>query len=261
MANNTITTCIIPAAGKGSRWAPVSGYLPKEMLPLIDKPVIEWCIDEAVHSGCNHIIIVINSQKNLIKSYLQKAKKYHNKIRFDFVYQKYPRGITHAIWLCKNLINNKAFCVALPDLPVISKKPALKQLIEAYNKNESHIISFDKFSKEHLHLYGECLVEKQSKVLNVQHFCAKISKKYPHHINSKIRMSGRFIFTNEIFPIISELIQKKSKQEITDVDALHKALNHNQLVKGLKIIGHTYDTGNPKSYVRANTAFFKKYVI
>ena len=123
------------------------------------------------------------------------------------------------------------------------------------------LISFDKFSKEHLHLYGECLVEKQSKVLNVQHFCAKISKKYPHHINSKIRMSGRFIFTNEIFPIISELIQKKSKQEITDVDALHKALNHNQLVKGLKIIGHTYDTGNPKSYVRANTAFFKKYVI
>jgi len=256
-----IDYCIIPAAGRGSRWAPISGYLPKEMLPLIDKPVIEWTVDEAIYSGCKNIIIVINKQKELIKKYLVNTKKHHVNIQYTFVYQKSPKGIAHAIWCCRNLIKKDVFCVSLPDLPIISKKPALKQLINVYLKEKSHYISFDKFPPENLDLYGECLTQKKFDKLIIRHFCSKVSSKKPHHKNNKIRMSGRFIFTTKIFPIIKSLLKNRIKTEITDVDALHAALEARQNVYGIKIIGHTYDTGTPKGYVRANTAFFKKSII
>lgn len=258
-----IKTCIIPAAGKGSRWAPVSGYLPKEMLPLIDKPVIEWVINDAIHSGCNNIVIVINKQKEAIKNYFKGNKNVNKRANINFVYQNEPLGISHALLLCKKLAGTEDFAVALPDLPTISKSPVIKQLVEVYKNNpNSHIISFDKFSTKTIHLYGECLVKsKKGRILEIEHFCQKTDDiKKPHHFGNTVRMSGKFIFKNSIFPLIESLLREKRDREISDRSALSAAIKNGQGVTGLKISGHTYDTGFPEGYVRANTAFFKKII-
>lgn len=261
MANSNIEVCIIPAAGKGSRWAPVSGYLPKEMLPLIDKPVLDWVIDEVKSSGFNEIIVVINKHKELIKNYLSEHKD-HKKIKFHFVYQEKPLGITDAILLCQKIVKDRPFGMALPDLPTISHQPVLKQLVGGFDriKGESHIISFSTFPADTLHFYTECSVElRKDKLLDIVHFCPKqTDPNGSHHPGSKIRMSGRYILKPEIFPVIKKLMKNFAGNELNEVVALKEAIANGQSVLGLNIDGHTYDTGNPTLYVRANTAFFKK---
>lgn len=261
MSDKKISLCVIPAAGKGSRWAPISGYLPKEMLPLIDRPVLDWVVDEAKLSGCDEIIVVINKHKQLIKEYLSKNKA-HSKIKFHFVYQEKPLGITHSILLCQKIIRDRPFAMALPDLPTISHKPVLKQLINAFEeqKGNSHIISFSNFPSDTLQFYSECLVEqRRDKLLDIIHFCPRqTDPPRPHHPGNKIRMSGRYIFGPQIFKIIKKVMQNFEGTEVNEVIALKKAIEDKQSVLGLNIDGHTYDTGNPTLYVRANTAFFKK---
>ena len=256
-----ITTCIIPAAGKGSRWAPVSGYLPKEMLPLIDRPVLDWVIDEVRSAGCNEIIIVINQHKQIIKDYLISNKDY-KKVKFHFVYQDKPLGVTHAMLLCQKIIKDLPFAMALPDLPTIAHKPVLKQLINAFENinGSAHIISMSNFFTDTLQLYTECLVEQRSdKLLDIIHFCPKqADSKKSHHPGSKIRMSGRYVIKPEIFQIIQKLTKNFEDSEVNEVASFKMALEEDQKVLGLAIDGHTYDTGNPTLYVRANTAFFKK---
>lgn len=261
MQNNNIDVCIIPAAGRGSRWAPVSGYLPKEMLPLIDKPVLDWVIDEVKTSGCSEIIVVINKHKQIIKDYLSSSKN-HKGIKYHFIHQEQPLGITHALMLCQKIINNRPFAMALPDLPTISHKPVLKQLIEAHEKQKgkSHIISFGSFPADTLQFYTECSVElREDKLLDIIHFCPKqIDPDSPHHPGSKIRMSGRYVFSPQIFKVIEKLMKNFKGPEANEVVTLKEATEKGQSILGLNIEGHTYDTGNPTLYVRANTAFFKK---
>jgi UTP--glucose-1-phosphate uridylyltransferase len=262
MTNNLIDTCVIPAAGKGTRWAPVTGYLPKEMLPLVDRPVIEWVIQEVESSGCSNIVVVTNKQKKIIETYLSNSDL-SKKVNLTFVNQNEPLGIAHAILLAKDYIGQKPFVVALPDLPTIARKPVTKQLIATFvaEDGKSHVISFDKFSSETAHLYGECLVKAhQGGLLEILHFCPKqILPKKPHHPRNIVRMSGKFIFTQEIFPTIERLIKDRKEGEISDRTALREAQNSGQKVVGVRITGHTYDTGYPEGYVRANTAFFKKF--
>lgn len=261
MKAKSIKVCIIPAAGKGSRWAPMSGYLPKEMLPLVDRPVIDWVIQEAVSSGCEEIVVVINSQKKIIKDYLSNDKILNKKAKIHFVYQEQPNGIAPALHLCEKFIKGLPFSVALPDLPTLSKKPVLSQLIGAFEKDkqQSHIISFNSFPTETLHHYTECLLElRKDKLFEIIHFCPKLSEGKSHHPSNRVRMSGRYIFNAQILEVIKKSLLQSDSQEIREFDALKEALSQRQKVLGLSIEGHTYDTGNPLNYVRANTAFFKK---
>ncbi len=259
----SIDLCIIPAAGRGSRWAPVSGYLPKEMLPLIDRPVIDWVIEEAINSGCRKIIVVINKHKRLIKDYLLKDKALTKKAQLIFVNQEQPLGISHAMLLCQKFIDDQPFSVALPDLPTIAQRPVLGQLIKAFELNQakSHIISFNNFPADTLHHYTECLLKTQSnKLLDITHFCPKNPNNQPHHTGGKLRMSGRYVFLPEIIPVINDMLKNYQGEEIKEFDAIRQAISEGQPVLGLSISGHTYDTGNPATYVRANTAFFKKHL-
>ena len=254
-----IDICIIPAAGKGSRWAPVSGYLPKEMLPLVDKPVIEWVINEAIAAGCKKIIVIINPHKKVIKKYLQGLREIQKKAEIEFVSQDEPLGIAHALLLTKNIIQQNPFFVALPDLPTLSKKMVLAQLGKAFEvvNGEANIVSFGSFPPFTQHLYSECLTQMRTDgLLDIIHFCPKdVVNKSAHHPGNKLRMSGRYIFVPEIFSAIEKLADSRIEGEIKDTDALKAAIED-----GLKVSinGHTYDTGNPENYVRANTAFFKK---
>ena len=188
-------------------------------------------------------------------------KKLSGKAKLSFVYQEEALGIAHSIAICKHLVKNEPFVVALPDLPTIAKVPVIKQLIRLFEKEKgkAHFVSFDKFSSESLHLYGECLVKpKGAGILEIIHFCKKVNgENRPHHYGNGLRMSGRFVFTPKIFSIIDKLL-KEQVEEVSDRSALRAAMADGQQIFGYVISGHTYDTGYPSGYVRANTAFFKK---
>lgn len=255
-----IDTCIIPAAGKGSRWAPISGYLPKEMLPLLDRPVIDWVVREAIHSGCKRIIIVTNKNKKIIKNYFNKESGRYKGIEFIFVLQEQPKGLVNALSLCKKYISSD-FAMALPDLPTISAKPVLKQLIKSFEENtQSSIISLDEFPSESLGQYTECKIELLKRgTFKVNHFCPK--SKTSHHPKEKLRMSGRYVLKKDLFKLISDMNLEMKTGEQSEVEILKKALSNNIPITALAIKGHTYDTGTPISYVRANTAFYKKSLL
>ncbi|MBI2595295.1 NTP transferase domain-containing protein [Candidatus Daviesbacteria bacterium] len=258
-----VKVCVIPAAGKGSRWAPVSGYLPKEMLPLVERPVIEWVVSEAAAGGFKEVIIVLNKQKNAIKKYLQKNVEVNKKVKLSFVYQEKPLGIAHALFILRHIIGDRPFGMALPDLPTISRKPVIGQLVKAFQSlgGKAHITSFNIFPENCRHFYSECLLEKYEKkqLLKLIHFCPKTkNSQKPHHPLNKLRMSGRYVFNPSIFKSLENLMENAVNSEITDVDGLKAVMKDNQEVVGFAIEGHTYDTGNPASYIRANTAFFKK---
>lgn len=259
---SVIKKCIIPAAGHGSRWAPVSGYLPKEMLPLIDRPVIEQVINEAISSGIQEIIVILNPQKSVIKDYIEKNKRLQEKAKFFFVNQEGPYGIASAIFSARHLLGDQPFAMALPDLPTLSKKPVLQQLIHKFETlpTDAHVISFDTFPPPTQHLYSECLLEKiDEQIMKVSHFCAKETKNAsPHHPDNKLRMSGRYVLQNSILSVIDDVIKRYSDQEIKETDILDEALKKGHQIFGVVVQGHTYDTGTPEGYVRANTAFFKK---
>lgn len=257
-----IDTCVIPAAGRATRWAPVSSYMPKDLLPLINKPSIEWVIDEAIASGCKKIVIVMNKEKEIMKNYLLTKTDYPRKVKISFIYQNELIGISLALLKARKIIDNKPFVVALPDLPIISAKPVIRQAIDIFNKHNAYVVSFDKFSPETAHFYGECLIKPQNQgLLEIKHFCPKPKNpKKAHHQNNNIRMSGRFIFKPEIFPVIEEvLLKRKEGEEANDRTALSAAQNLGQKVVGFRIKGKTYDTGYPKGYLQANNAFFKKF--
>ncbi len=258
---NKITSCIVPAAGKGSRWAPISGYLPKEMLPLVDKPVIEWILGEIINSGITKIIVIINKNKEIIREYINNSKL-PKRADIVFSYQESPLGLADVLRSMEHEVTDEYFAMALPDLPTISKTPVLKQLIKTYQKQNKavHLLSFSKFPPQYRNLYSECLLKKTSpRLYEVEHFCVKVSDTKPHHKNQKIRMSGRYIFRRDIFDAAESIFKEFKGTELNEVDSLNYALKNSKIM-GYEIQGHTYDTGMPQLYVRANTAFFKKYI-
>lgn len=234
------------------------------MLPLIDRPVIDWVVKEAVSSGCNQIVVIINKHKEVIRHYLEGKENLHEKVDFKFCYQEQPKGIADAVLLAKEFIGDVPFALALPDLPTLAKKPVLGQMVKAFEIGEGngHIISFDSFPPLNQHLYSECLTEVRSDgLLEIRHFCPKDPvKQMPHHPGNRLRMSGRYIFTSSIFLVIEKLMREFSGREIKEVEAIKAAQTQGQQILGAIVNGHTYDTGTPENYVRANTAFFKKHL-
>ena len=251
---------IIPAAGLGIRWKPVSEYLPKEMLPLVDKPVVHYIVREAIESGFKNIIIVTNKDKKIIRDYFNKQTTL-NGIDLQFTYQDKPLGIADAMRTAKKFVNG-SFAVMLPDLPTISTVPVILQMKNIYSKMETNscLISLSMFPKESLGLYSNYLSTAKNKNLGIiEHFCS-LKNCTENHGNKNFRLSGKYIFPYETFEHIEKLKIEKNVGEITDVDLLNQLQKNGYEIYGYKIKGRTYDTGNARAHLRANTAFFKHNV-
>ena len=117
MSTNLIKYCVIPAGGLGSRWSPVTNYIPKVMIPLINKPTIDYIIKEAKDSGCSEIIIVIDKGKNIIKKYLQSNIYLNKDVNLHYIYKPKIRGIAEVIYLARNIIKNNFFSMIISDHP------------------------------------------------------------------------------------------------------------------------------------------------
>ncbi|MEA3320540.1 MAG: UTP--glucose-1-phosphate uridylyltransferase GalU [Bacillota bacterium] len=268
----TIKKVIIPAAGLGTRFLPATKAQPKEMLPIVDKPTIQYIVEEAVQSGIEDIIIVSGRGKRAIedhfdKSYeleetLEKKEKYDilqeiksiaNLANIHYIRQKEPLGLGHAIWCARKFIGNDAFGVMLGDDIVKGDTPCLQQLINVYDKYGSSVVGIQSVPDADVSKYG-IVSPKEDKleenVINVDGF---VEKPKLAEAPSNYAIMGRYVLTPEIFNIL-EHTPKGSGGEIQLTDAIN-TLNSQQQVLAYQFGGIRYDVGDKFGFIKATVDF------
>ncbi|WP_421381514.1 UTP--glucose-1-phosphate uridylyltransferase GalU [Bacillus salacetis] len=266
-----VKKAIIPAAGLGTRFLPATKAQPKEMLPIVDTPTIQYIIEEAVSSGIEDILIVTGRGKRAIEDHFDKAllledmleskgkyeeleqiKRISDMADIHYIRQKEPKGLGHAIWCARKFIGNDPFAVMLGDDIVVSEKPCLKQLIERFEEKQSSIIGVQEVPDEDVSKYGVI-----SPIGTVDGDLVKIKdlvEKPPlEEAPSRLAIMGRYVLTPEILDIL-ENVEPGSGNEIQLTDAL-KELNHQQDMYGYLFNGRRYDIGNKYGFVQATLEF------
>ncbi|OLO42370.1 UTP--glucose-1-phosphate uridylyltransferase [Alkalihalophilus pseudofirmus] len=267
-----VRKAIIPAAGLGTRFLPATKAQPKEMLPIVDKPTIQYIVEEAIASGIEDIIIVSGRSKRAIedhfdKSYeleetllkkgkmdlLDEVSEISNMANIHYIRQKEALGLGHAIACAKSFIGNEPFAVLLGDDIVQSEKPCLKQLIEVFDRYHSSVVGVQQVADEDVSKYG-VIDPKGSEiepgVINVQ---SLVEKPKREEAPSNYAIMGRYVLRPEIFEIL-ESIPTGAGGEIQLTDAI-KQLNEDQAVLAYDFQGVRYDVGDKFGFVKATVDF------
>ncbi|TQR18824.1 UTP--glucose-1-phosphate uridylyltransferase GalU [Psychrobacillus soli] len=265
-----IKKAIIPAAGFGTRFLPATKAQPKEMLPIVDKPTIQYIVEEAIASGIEEIIIVTGKGKrsiedhfdfapeleqNLLKTgkldLLEKVRYTTNLAEIHYIRQKEPKGLGHAIWCARNFVGNEPFAVLLGDDIVQSETPCLRQLINIYEETHSSVIGVQTVPSTETHRYGiidpGTQVEKLYQVLNF------VEKPTAGTAPSNLAIMGRYILTPEIFMFLKKQ-EIGAGGEIQLTDAIQK-LNQIQRVFAYDFEGKRYDVGDKIGFVKTTIEF------
>ncbi|MCA1032235.1 UTP--glucose-1-phosphate uridylyltransferase GalU [Bacillus timonensis] len=262
-----VRKAIIPAAGLGTRFLPATKAMPKEMLPIIDKPMIQYIVEEAVESGIEEIIIVTGKGKRAIEDHfdhafeleqnlLQKKKfdlleKVQQPARVDIHYirQKEPKGLGHAIWCARKFIGNEPFAVLLGDDIVLSDTPCIKQLIQQYDETHSSVIGVQEVPKDQTHRYG---IINPLGVSGARYKVDYLVEK-PQDAPSNIAIMGRYVLTPEIFKHL-EKQKLGAGGEIQLTDAIQELTDY-QDVFGYKFSGDRFDVGEKLGYILTTIQF------
>jgi len=257
---------VIPAAGLGTRFLPATKNNPKEMLPLVDKPAIQYVVEEAVKSDIDDILIVTGRGKQSIEDHFDIAYELQNvlerKEKFDllkemenisnladihYVRQKKQLGLGHAILCAQKHVGNEPFVVLLGDDIVFSEKPCTKQMIEIFNKYESSVVAVERVPEDHIETYGVIKygepVEK-----NVYPVLDLVEKPKKSEAPSNLGILGRYILTPDIFDCIKNT-KPGHGGEIQLTDAL-KILRKKQTIYGYEFYGKRYDLGNKMDWLK-----------
>ena len=271
-----ISKAIIPAAGFGTRFLPVTKSIPKEMLPIIDRPVIQYVVDEAVFSGMKDIIIVTSWQKKTIEDYfdysfeleqsltkggkekeLREIREIAEMANFTYIRQKGPYGNGTPVLCARSLIGkDEFFAVMWGDEFIYSDPPRLKQMIDLHDKTGGAVISAVRVGKENVNRYGIASVEEKEKgVFEIREI---IEKPEPEKAPSDLAAHGAYILPGKIFSILKKLGPGK-KGEIWLTDAIGRLIKEKFPVYACEIKnGRYYDTGNKAEYLKANIDFALK---
>ena len=267
-----VRKAVIPAAGLGTRFLPATKALAKEMLPIVDKPTIQFIVEEAKASGIEDILIVEGKQKRSIEDHFDSAPELEQNLKekhkdallelvhsttdigvnLFFVRQPYPRGLGDAVRLAKSFVGDEPFVVMLGDDLMHDKVPLTKQLINEYDKTHASILAVKKVPHDEVSAYGVIDPEKEvSKGLfNVKKF---VEKPAVADAPSDLAIIGRYLLTPEIFDILEN--QKPGKgNEIQLTDAID-TLNQTQRVFAHEFTGDRYDVGNKFGYVKTNIKY------
>jgi UTP--glucose-1-phosphate uridylyltransferase len=265
-----VRKAIIPAAGLGTRFLPATKAMPKEMLPIVDKPTIQYIVEEAIASGIEDIIIVTGKGKraiedhfdfapeleqNLIEKHktdlLEKVRYSTNLADIHYIRQKEPKGLGHAVWCARNFIGDEPFAVLLGDDIVQSETPCLKQLITQFEETYSSIIGVQQVPNEETHRYGIIAPSYQEgRRYQVEKF---VEKPAPGTAPSNLAILGRYILTPEIFKFLNDQ-EAGVGGEIQLTDAIQK-LNQIQRVFAYDFEGKRYDVGEKIGFVKTTIDF------
>ncbi len=260
-----VTKAVIPAAGYGMRFLPVTKAIPKEMLPIVDTPTIEYIVRECVEAGITDILIIVSANKNSIINHFDrnfeleyklkeknKEKEYKeitsllDKVNIYFVRQKELIGLGHAVLCAKSFAGNDPFALLLGDDLWRCRKPAIKQLIEAYEETNCPILGVKQVLLKEVSSYGICKTVDDEKLSMVTDL---VEKPKVEEAPSKKAISGRYILTPDIFPYL-ETQERGAGNEIQLTDAI-KRLSLNHPVYSYEITGKRYDIGSVIGFVEA----------
>ena len=265
-----IKKAVIPAAGLGTRFLPVTKSMPKEMLPLIDTPAIHYVVKEAVEAGVDDIIIITGRGKRAVEDYfdespelemyLQKSGKKElleivrnisSMINIHYIRQKEPKGLPDAILKAEKHVGNEPFAVLLGDDIIKSEKPCIQQLIEAFNKFNSSVIAAQEVPMEKISRYGSIKGKEIETGMNNKVYLIEdiVEKPKKEEAPSNMAAVGRYVFTPEIFDCIKET-KPGVNNELQIADSI-KILMQSQRVYASEFNGKRYDIGDKLGYVQA----------
>ncbi|PZM83266.1 UTP--glucose-1-phosphate uridylyltransferase [Candidatus Gracilibacteria bacterium] len=265
-----IKKCIIPAAGMGTRFLPATKALPKEMFPIIDKPVMQLLVEEAVSAGCEEIIIITGRSKRAIEdhfdanielerrlsddgknNYLDTVRGVNNLANIAYIRQPYPKGDGDAILRARNFIGDEPFLVLFGDDLVDSEKSASVQLAEAFEKTGCPVIATIKVSDKEISSYGVIESSENSETFKVEKF---LEKPKMQETNSRHGVIGKYILTPEIFDYLEKSTPINADGETRLADAF-ELMRREKNIYGVEIKGERYDTGNKVGFLKANIAY------
>jgi len=266
MSDAQLKQVVFPVAGLGSRFLPVTKSIPKEMLPIIDKPLIQFAVEEAIQAGAEEIIFVTSHTKIAIEDYfsknieletrLRESNKneliqtiypdYFEDIKFSFVRQNEPNGLGHAILQAKNLIKEDFFGIVLADDLILSEVGCLKQLKDIHSKTNSSVLGVFSAPDSELKNYGVIDATQEDELLKLKSI---IEKPSIDEAPSNLAVFGRYILSKSIFNILEET-KPGLNGEIQLTDAIRSFLSNNS-VFALEFQGRRFDCGSKEGYVSA----------
>ncbi|WP_214849733.1 UTP--glucose-1-phosphate uridylyltransferase GalU [Exiguobacterium sp. s138] len=265
-----VRKAIIPAAGLGTRFLPATKAMPKEMLPILTKPTIQYIVEEAVASGIEQIIIVSGRSKRAIEDHFDHAPELENILRqkgkldllkevdasttmaeIHYIRQKEPKGLGHAIWSARHFIGDEPFAVLLGDDIIVSEEPGLKQLMDQYEELDASVVGVRQVPKEDTHRYGIIdPLNQTGRRYQVRQF---VEKPVQGTAPSNMAIIGRYILTPAIFEYLATQ-EAGSGGEIQLTDAIER-LNGQEDVYGYELKGKRFDVGEKMGYVETTLAF------
>ncbi|HAH75880.1 MAG TPA: UTP--glucose-1-phosphate uridylyltransferase [Kandleria vitulina] len=275
MRQTKVRKAVIPAAGLGTRFLPATKALPKEMLPIVDIPTIQYIVQEAVDSGIEEILVITNSNKHAMENHfdvnyeleerlkasgkteqVKMVRDIANMANIYYIRQKEPKGLGHAIMCANDFIGDEPFAVLLGDDVVINKEgqPALKQLIDAYQETKSSVVGVQTVPKETVNKYGIIAPSRSHPAKGrLVKLSDMVEKPKIDKAPSQMAILGRYVLTPEIFDFL-ETQGKGAGGEIQLTDAI-KRLMDRQAVYAYDFEGNRYDVGDKFGFIKATVDF------
>jgi len=270
--HNKVRKVVFPVAGLGTRFLPATKVIPKEMLTVVDKPVIQYAVEEAIEAGIEHFVFVTGRGKSAIEDHFDLAFELEATLKArgktaeleilkstrplfgtaSFVRQQEPLGLGHAVWCARDIIGDEPFALALPDMLIKGTPGCLAQMIKTYNNHGGNVVAVEEVPHEHVNRYGVVALDKQ---LNerTHSITAMIEKPKIEDAPSDLIISGRYILQPEIFDKLAK--QKPGAGgEIQLTDSMIELLAE-QAFFAYRFDGKTYDCGDKIGYLAANVAY------
>jgi UTP--glucose-1-phosphate uridylyltransferase len=267
---NRIRKAVFPAAGLGTRFLPATKAQPKEMLPLVDKPIIQYGVEEAVASGVDNIILVTGRGKNAIEDHfdvsveletflesrgkttlLAEIRKISNLINFSYVRQGEPLGLGHAVLVTRYLVGDEPFAVILGDDVIDANPPALRQMIDVFNEVQGPVLAVERVPREDVSSYG--IIDAEEVRPGVYRIRDLVEKPQRSEAPSDLAIIGRYVLTPDIFPALETTVSDRTG-EIQLTNGLRRLLK-DRPIYGCRVDGVRHDTGNKLGFLRAVVYF------
>ncbi|MBY9066989.1 UTP--glucose-1-phosphate uridylyltransferase GalU [Hyphomonas sp. WL0036] len=262
-----VRKAVLPVAGLGTRVLPATKAIPKELLPVVDRPVIQYVVDEAIEAGIEHIVFVTGRSKGAIEDYFDHAYELESQLAAkkkteilkqveasrlpagssSFVRQQQPLGLGHAVWCARDVIGNEPFAVLLPDVIVKGQPSALKQMVDAYDKVGGNVIAVDPVPEERVSAYGVIApVSRDGRLIKMS---SMVEKPPRESAPSNLAITGRYILQPEIFGLL-EKQGAGAGGEIQLTDSMAKLMEMQDFY-AYEFAGSVHDCGNKTGYFDA----------
>jgi UTP--glucose-1-phosphate uridylyltransferase len=267
-----IRTAVFPVAGLGTRFLPATKSLPKEMLPLIDKPIIQYGIEEVAASGISNVVLVTGRGKSAIEDYfdsapeleswlerrgkldqLKKLRELTNRVSLASVRQRDPLGLGHAVLMAKSLVGQQSFGVVLSDDVIDADPPALRQMMDVYERLEGPVIAVERVPEADVSSYGIVDIDPAEAAPRVHRIRDLVEKPARMEAPSNLAIIGRYILTPDIFPALEATSEDRSG-EIQLTNGLRRLLASRPIYT-CEIAGVRHDTGNKLGHLKATLYF------